>query len=87
MDGGTVPAPPPDLPEATAGLDQKELLFAVAGYLFDGRYGWQTRLAERIRKEPRTVRRWLSGQDAIDPTAWELIRLLVAWKARNGEVA
>jgi hypothetical protein len=87
MNGALGPVAPPVLPDDAAGHDQKELLYTVAAYLYESHYGWQSQMARRIRKDPRTVRRWLSGQDAIDPTAWELLRLLVAWKAMTGFAA
>ncbi len=50
----------------------------------------QVRLAERAREarrvDGRTMRRWISGEDPIPQTAWELIKLMVRWKAMTGEM-
>jgi DNA-binding transcriptional regulator YdaS (Cro superfamily) len=35
---------------------------------------WQTKLAERIRVDPRTVRRWLSGHRKISPLVADYLR-------------
>ena len=70
---------------APAREKQKDVLFAAAGFLYSGRYGWQTAMAERLHVDARTLRRWISGQDAINPTAWELIKMLVA-SATPGEI-
>jgi hypothetical protein len=42
-----------------------------------GRWGWQTRLAERLKVDGSTVRRWLSGKVPIPGLASVAIELLV----------
>lgn len=76
---------PPDLPEVPERERQKEALQAAGNYLY-GQWGWQTRLAHRVAVAPRTMRRWISGQDPVPGTAWELVKLLVRWKAEYGDV-
>ena len=76
----------PVLPDTPLPGEQKDLLFAVAEFLYGQRWGWKQEFAMRVRVEPRTVRRWLSGQDSINPTAWELIRLLVRFKEQTGRL-
>lgn len=73
----------PELPDYPERGKQKEALQAAGEYLYR-RWGWQTDLARRIQVDPRTVRRWISDQEAIDRTAWELIKLMVEWKKRYG---
>ena len=51
-------------------------LQASGEWLF-GRWGWQTRLAERLRVDGSTVRRWLSGKMPIPGVAAVAIELLV----------
>ncbi len=75
---------PPDLPALPERGRQKEALQAAGEYLFDSRWGWQSALARRLAKDPRTVRRWISDQDRVDETAWELVKLLVRWKSVHG---
>lgn len=42
-----------------------------------GRWGWQTRMAETLRVDGSTVRRWLSGATAIPGPAEVALELLV----------
>jgi DNA-binding transcriptional regulator YiaG len=42
-----------------------------------GRWGWQTRMAETLRVDGSTVRRWLSGATAIPGPAAVALELLV----------
>lgn len=51
-------------------------LRAVGEELF-GRWGWQTRLAEALRVDGSTVRRWLSGATVIPGPAAVAMELLV----------
>lgn len=56
----------------------------AAGEALYGRWGWQTRLAERLKVDGSTVRRWLSGAVAIPGPAEVAIELLLEKKAREG---
>ena len=47
-----------------------------------GNWGWQTRMAEALRVDGSTVRRWLSGKVAIPGPA--LVALELLWKEKNG---
>lgn len=53
-----------------------------------GRGGWQTYLARRLPKNPRTIRRWLSGKTSIDPALEPRIRQILrgkrGWDATRG---
>jgi hypothetical protein len=42
-----------------------------------GRWGWQTRMAEALRVDGSTVRRWLSGASTIPGPAEVALELLV----------
>jgi hypothetical protein len=70
----------PTLPDYPERGRQKEALQAAGAYLF-GEWGWQSMLARRLRRDPRTVRRWVSDQDAVDPTSWELVKAVVLLKS------
>jgi hypothetical protein len=37
---------------------------------------WQTKLAVRIKVDPRTVRRWIAGKRKISPLVADYIRTL-----------
>ena len=84
MCGGVPVTGTPALPDFPGRDGQKDALFAAAGFLYGGRYGWQTALARRMRVDSRTVRRWLSGQDEMRPPDWELVKLMVRWKSEVG---
>lgn len=58
------PANPPMPPEE---------LRAIAQRLY-GRYGWQTRLARDLDRDPRVVRRWAAGDTGIPPDTRQRIR-------------
>jgi hypothetical protein len=47
--------------------DPRELLVAAGPLLFGER--WQTELAQAIKVTPRTVRRWVAGEE-ISPERW-----------------
>ncbi len=51
-----------------------------AGEALYGRWGWQTRLARRLKVDGSTVRRWLSGAVAIPGPAGVAIELLLERK-------
>lgn len=53
-----------------------EQLREVGERLF-GNWGWQTRMAEVLRVDPSTVRRWLSGKVAIPGPALVALELLI----------
>lgn len=42
-----------------------------------GSWGWQTRMAEALRVDGSTVRRWLSGKAAIPGPALVALELLL----------
>lgn len=42
-----------------------------------GRWGWQTRMAEALRVDGSTVRRWLSGASSIPGPAEVALELLM----------
>ena len=42
-----------------------------------GRWGWQTRMAETLRVDGSTVRRWLSGASTIPGPAEVALELLI----------
>ena len=42
-----------------------------------GRWGWQTRMAETLRVDGSTVRRWLSGASTIPGSAEVALELLL----------
>ena len=52
-----------------------------------GRWGWQTRMAEALRVDGSTVRRWLSGASAIPGPAQVALELMLGEKRRTGETA
>jgi len=66
----------PDLPDYPELERQMEALKAAGEFLF-GRWGWQLDMAARLKVNPRTLRRWVAGDMPVDPTAWELVKLLV----------
>lgn len=53
------------------------------GELLYGNWGWQTRMAEVLKVDSSTVRRWLSGKVAIPGPAEVALALLL--KAENKE--
>ena len=56
----------------------------AAGEELWGRWGWQTRMAETLRVDGSTVRRWLSGATQIPGPAQVALELLLEAKARKG---
>lgn len=46
-----------------------------------GRWGWQTRMAEALRVDGSTVRRWLSGATTIPGPAEVALELMVELSA------
>lgn len=65
-------------------LTQKEHIFQAAEYIMGTRYGWQSNLARRMGVDPRTVRRWLSGEEKPSPTAWNLLKMMIKFRAHTG---
>jgi hypothetical protein len=57
----------------------------TAGEALWGRWGWQTRMAERLRVDGSTVRRWLSGASAIPGPAAVALELLLDDPRRSPE--
>ena len=57
----------------------------AAGEELYGRWGWQTKLARRLKVDGSTVRRWLSGASVIPGPAEVAIELLLEmkWGARE----
>ena len=49
----------------------------AAGEALWGRWGWQTRMAESLRVDGSTVRRWLSGFCAVPGPAAVALELMV----------
>ena len=49
----------------------------AAGERLWGRWGWQTRMAETLRVDGSTVRRWLSGASTIPGPAEVALELLL----------
>ena len=49
----------------------------AAGEALWGRWGWQTRMAETLRVDGSTVRRWLSGATHIPGPAIVALELLL----------
>lgn len=47
-----------------------------------GRWGWQTRMAERLLVDGSTVRRWLSGATHIPGPATVALELLIVENRR-----
>jgi len=56
----------------------------AAGEELWGRWGWQTRMAETLRVDGSTVRRWLSGATQIPGPAQVALELLLEAKSRKG---
>ena len=54
-----------------------------AGRELYGRYGWQTKIAVNLKTDPRTVRRWVSGETPI-PGPAEAAILCFLEKAKLG---
>jgi DNA-binding transcriptional regulator YdaS (Cro superfamily) len=51
-----------------------------------GRWGWQTRMAEALRVDGSTVRRWLSGATTIPGPAVVALELMIEKSvAQRGE--
>jgi DNA-binding transcriptional regulator YiaG len=50
-----------------------------------GRWGWQTRMAETLRVDGSTVRRWLSGASTIPGPAEVALELLLKEAERTNE--
>lgn len=50
-----------------------------------GRWGWQTRMAETLRVDGSTVRRWLSGASTIPGPAEVALELLLKEAERANE--
>jgi hypothetical protein len=50
-----------------------------------GRWGWQTRMAETLRVDGSTVRRWLSGATHIPGPAEVALELLLREAGRTDE--
>lgn len=50
-----------------------------------GSWGWQTRMAEALRVDGSTVRRWLSGKVAIPGPALVALELLLKEDNRDSE--
>jgi hypothetical protein len=48
-----------------------------------GRWGWQTRMAEALRVDGSTVRRWLSGATTIPGPAEVALELMVELSAQQ----
>lgn len=48
-----------------------------------GRWGWQTRMAEALRVDGSTVRRWLSGATTIPGPAEVALELMVEMSVRR----
>lgn len=48
-----------------------------------GRWGWQTRMAEALRVDGSTVRRWLSGATTIPGPAEVALELMVERSERQ----
>jgi DNA-binding transcriptional regulator YiaG len=61
-----------------------EQLRAIGEQLY-GNWGWQTRMAEALRVDGSTVRRWLSGKVAIPGPALVALELLLKEDNRNNE--
>jgi hypothetical protein len=49
----------------------------AAGEALWGRWGWQTRMAETLRVDGSTVRRWLSGATHVPGPAMVALELLL----------
>ncbi len=49
----------------------------AAGEALWGRWGWQTRMAETLRVDGSTVRRWLSGASHVPGPAEVALELLL----------
>lgn len=56
---------------------QAQELADIGRELNDGRWGWQTRLAERLGVDGTTVRRWVSGSVPVPAPAAVAIRCLL----------
>ncbi len=63
-------------------MSREELRQAGEGLY--GRWGWQTKLARRLKVDGSTVRRWLSGASTIPGPAEVAIELLVESKGDTG---
>lgn len=50
-----------------------------------GNWGWQTRMAEALRVDGSTVRRWLSGKVAIPGPALVALELLLKEHNKDSE--
>lgn len=50
-----------------------------------GNWGWQTRIAESLRVDGSTVRRWISGATAIPGPAEVALELLLKEKMKEEE--
>lgn len=59
-----------------------EELRKIGGQLY-GNWGWQTRMAETLKVDSSTVRRWLSGKVAIPGPVEVALGLLI--KKESGE--
>jgi len=59
----------------SGGMSPDEL--RATGERLWGRWGWQTRMAETLRVDGSTVRRWLSGASTIPGPAEVALELLI----------
>ena len=59
----------------------------AAGEALWGRWGWQTRMAETLRVDGSTVRRWLSGATHIPGPAMVALELLLLVKVEGNRRA
>ena len=57
-----------------------------ASVLLFGKYGWQTRLADKLGVDGSTVRRWVSGTSAIPNPVAAAIRSWVKVKEMNSSL-
>lgn len=59
-----------------------EQLREIGEYLY-GSWGWQTKMAETLRVDGSTVRRWLAGKVVIPGPVEVALELLVKEKQNN----
>ena len=57
-----------------------------AGETLYGNWGWQTRMAETLKVDSSTVRRWLSGRVAIPGPAEVALELLLKAQTKEDKI-